>query len=276
MIPNKGFYLDFIAEYDIISSVIAMNILDDLVVTEVYLPIVVHSEKGRVFQMTNRPRYGLSLCMSGQITYTMNGKKYVSNETNAVLLPRGGTYSLLGDKDGFFPVLDFECENCSSSEILILPLENTQACIQNFESLKNLFLHNESKLKIFSSFYDLLSKVSSTSSQKHTPLNSLIPFIAENIQDPKLSNTDLAKQIGISEVYLRKLFLSHYQITPKQYILDIRINKAKQMLCDTPFSVASIAEECGFSSVYHFCRMFKQRTGMTPTQYTQNNRLFKI
>lgn len=253
-----------------------MYVLDNLVVTEVYSPIVVHSKKGRVFQMTNRSRYGLSLCMSGQITYTMNGKKYVSNENNAVLLPRGGTYSLIGDKEGLFPVLDFECDNCSCSEILILPLDNAQACIQNFESLKNLFLHSESKLKIFSSFYDLLSKVSAASTLKHTPLHTVMGCIAENIQDPKLSNTYLAKQIGISEVYLRKLFLSHYQITPKQYILDIRINKAKQMLCDTPFSVASIAEACGFSNIYHFCRIFKQRTGLTPTQYAENNRLFKI
>ena len=75
---------------------------------------------------------------------------------------------------------------------------------------------------------------------------------------------------------MRKLFLSYYHITPKQYVLDIRIRKAKQLLCDTPFSVTAIAEECGFSSVYHFCRVFKEKTGFTPTEYANLNKIYQI
>ena len=122
----------------------------------------------------------------------------------------------------------------------------------------------------------MLDKVSFANSQKQNPLDPIIKYIAENIQSPELSNTCLARQLGISEVYLRKLFSVHYKITPKQYVLDIRIRKAKQMLRDTPLTVAAIAEACGFASVYHFCREFKQRTGLTPTQYAVNNRVFKI
>lgn len=253
-----------------------MNILDNMVITAIQPPVVVHSQKGRKFQMKNRPFFGLSLCIDGQITYTMSGKTYISNNSNAIFLPQGGTYSLFGDKEGLFPVVNFECQNFNCNEIMALTLENPKDCIQIFEALKSLFLHNESRLKIHSTFYDLLDKVSSTNPQKYNPLDSVIKYIAENIQHPELSNTELARQIGISEVYLRKLFLSHYNISPKQYILDTKIRKAKQMLCDTPFTVAAIAEECGFSSVYHFCRMFKQRTGLTPTQYATKNRIFKI
>ncbi len=253
-----------------------MGILDNLVVTNIETPLVVRSEKGRKFQMINRPCCGLSLCTSGQITYTMNGKRYISNQNNAILLPQGGTYSLLGDKEGFFPVVNFKCGNYNCNEIVILPLDNPQACIKNFETLKDLFLHNENHLKIYSNFYELLDKVSSANSQKQTPLDYVIKYISENIQSPELSNTCLARQIGISEVYLRKLFSAHYNITPKQYILDIRMRKAKQMLCDTPFTVVAIAEECGFSSVYHFCRTFKQRTGLTPTQYAAQNIIYKM
>lgn len=253
-----------------------MSILDNIIITSIETPIVVHSEKGRNFQMKDRSCYGLSLCASGQITYTMNEKRYVSNQTNAVLLPQGGTYSLYGDKEGIFPVVNFNCENLNCSEIVVLPLENPQACIKIFESLKDLFLQNANNLKIYRTFYELLDKVSSANSQKQNPLDPVTKYIVENIQSPELSNTCLARQLGISEVYLRKLFSVHYNITPKQYVLDIRIRKAKQMLCDTPFTVSAIAEACGFASVYHFCRAFKQRTGATPTQYANKNRIFKI
>ena len=250
--------------------------LENIIVTDIYQPGIVHSEKGRQFQMENRLFYGLSLCIKGQITYTMNGKSYISNQDNAVLLPHGGTYSLFGDKEGLFPVINFKCEKYNCSEIVVLPLENPQACIKDFEALRDLFLHNANRHKIFSTFYELLDKVSSATEEKQGPLDSVIKYIAENIHRADLSNTGLGNQIGISEVYLRKLFLTHYNITPKQYILDIRIRKAKQMLRDTPFTVTSIAEDCGFSSVYHFSRAFKNRTGMTPIQYARKNRTFKI
>ena len=253
-----------------------MSILDNIIITSIETPIVVHSEKGRKFQMKDRSCYGLSLCASGQITYTMNEKRYVSNQTNAILLPQGGAYSLYGDKEGIFPVINFHCENLNCSEIVVLPLENPQACIKTFESLKDLFLQNANNLKIYRTFYELLDKVSSANSQKQNPLDPVTKYIVENIQSPELSNTCLARQLGISEVYLRKLFSVHYNITPKQYVLDIRIRKAKQMLRDTPFTIAAIAEACGFASVYHFCRAFKQRTGATPTQYANENRIFKI
>lgn len=253
-----------------------MNNLDNIVITDIEIPIVVHSKKGRKFQMTNRQSYGLSLCISGQITYTMNGENYISDQSKAVLLPQGGTYSLFGDAEGLFPVINFKCKNFNCNEIMVFKLENPQAFLKSFEALKNLFLDDKNHLKIYSVFYELLSKIYYENSQKHTLLDSAIQFIAENTQNPTLSNTCIAKQIGISEVYLRKLFLSYYHITPKQYVLDIRIRKAKQLLCDTPFSVTAISEECGFSSVYHFCRAFKNKTGMTPTEYANLNKIYQI
>lgn len=268
--------LDFIAYFDILLLVIYMNSLENIVVTEIQQPLVVHSKKGRTVQMTDRKSYGLSLCISGQITYTMNGKQFISNQSNAVILPQSGTYTLFGDKEGVFPVINFKCENFNCDEIIVFQLENPQLCLQNFECLKHLFLCNKSNPKTYSVFYELLDNVICNQGQKESFIDFVVKYLEENIQNPKLSNTELAKHLGISEVYLRKLFLSRYRITPKQYILDIRIRKAKQMLIGTPFTVAAIAEECGFSSVHHFCRCFKQRTGKTPTQYLSANIIYKI
>lgn len=253
-----------------------MNTLENIVVTDVQPPFIVHSEKDRRFQMTDRPSYGLSLCMGGKITYTMNGRDSISEPDCAVLLPKGGTYTLFGDREGLFPVINFQCEQLRCDEIMVFPLENPQACIQDFETLKNMFLYDKNRLKIYSVFYELLSKVSPDHAKRHTPIDSVVRFIEDNIKNPMLSNTGLAKQIGISEVYLRKLFLAYYNITPKQYVLDLRIRKAKQLLCDTQLAVSTIAEECGFASVYHFCRVFKSKTGTTPTEYAGIHKVYQI
>lgn len=250
--------------------------LSNIIITQIRPPTVVRSAKGRKQQMDNRSNFGLSLCISGQITYTMNGKTYISNQNNAIILPKNGTYTLFGDKEGLFPVINFDCNGFHCDEILVIPLENPQTCVKDFEVLKSLFLYQESHLKIYSTFYELLSKVFSSNISKHTPIQSTIQYIEKNISSTELSNDVLAKNLGVSEVYLRKLFLSYLHVTPKQYILDIRIRKAKQLLVDTPFSITAIAQDCGFSSVYHFCRCFKQRTGKTPTQYAAENKTYQI
>ena len=75
---------------------------------------------------------------------------------------------------------------------------------------------------------------------------------------------------------MRKLFLSRYSTTPKQYILKQRLNMAQQLLLDTALSVTQIAERCGFTSVYHFCRAFKDKTGISPSQYGKETRLSQL
>ena len=237
-------------------------------------PFVVHSEKGRKFQMINRKSFGLSLCKSGQITYSMNGKSFISNQQTAVLLPKGANYTLSGNREGLFPVINFQCIGLACEEIVVIPLKNPQAYLDTFTSIQELYAKKR-RLEIFSLFYKMIDNLSCENTALSHPLDPAILYIEAHLSDPTLSNTDLARVLEISEVYLRKLFLAQFKTTPKQYILDLRIQKAKQMLVETPFTVMAISEECGFTNPYHFSRVFKQRTGFTPRQYVAKNSVYE-
>lgn len=250
-----------------------MSLLENILVTEIEPPIVVLFEKSKKVYMKDRWCFGISLCKSGQIIYKMNGKNFVCNEGKAVILPQGQTYSIAGNKEGLFPVVNFKCENLDCNEITLINLENPKACINDFEVLKNLFTNNENLVKKMAAFYKLLDDMSPKKFSKATILQPAIDFIEQNLSVPILSNTELAKHIGISEVYLRKLFKTHYKTTPKQYILEKRLQKAMQLLLETPYTVTAISQDCGFSSPYHFCRAFKAKTGHTPAEYRKE---FKI
>ena len=253
-----------------------MKLFRDLTVTEIEESVTVHFLKGKTVHMTNRRCYGLSFCSSGQLTYTQNGKQLVSDPSHAILLPMNGTYSIFGDREGYFPVLNFSCEDLNCPEILSIPLSNPQSCLRDCETLRSIFLFGGSRAKAFSVFYGLLDKLSDAASPGTNPLLPTIHYIEANLQDPSLSNTQLAAEAGISEVYLRKLFSRHYHTTPKQYILELRLQKARQLLTQSPATVTETAEQCGFSSLYHFCRIFKEKTGLTPTQYAKRHTLSGI
>lgn len=266
--------LIFVDLFDMIQLVIKMGIFQNIIVTDIKKLFVVSSEAGRKGSVVDRTFYGLSLCQSGQITYTMNGKCYVSKPGIAVLLPKGGTYTLHGDKEGVFPVVNFQCRNLHCTEIREFPLQDPDVCIELFEDVKMLCLQQEDRLKAFAAFYKLLSCVDSDKDAR--PLRFLTKHIEKHFADPGLSNTVLAEKMGISEVYLRKLFKTYYNQTPKQYILDIRMRHARQLLTETALSVTEISERCGFGSVYHFCRAFKEKTGQTPTEFARAHAFFQI
>ena len=70
--------------------------------------------------------------------------------------------------------------------------------------------------------------------------------------------------------------MKHLNATPKQYISEIRLQKAKQLLTEGVLKINAVAETCGFSNQYHFSRFFKQNTGMTPTEFMTQYRTVKL
>ncbi len=82
-----------------------------------------------------------------------------------------------------------------------------------------------------------------------------------------ISMKDVASQCGVSERYLRKLFSSQLHISYTDYINELRINKAKELLHHTHQSVKEVAYLCGFHSVEYFSRVFKQHTNTSPSNY---------
>lgn len=133
-------------------------------------------------------------------------------------------------------------------------------------------LITDSHAKTMSIFYDIVDGINASTKHNNKILEKSISYLLENFDDASLSNEILAKCSGISEIYFRKLFKESFGVTPKQYIIDLRIKKACKLLGESRFNISEIAEQCGFSSVYHFCRAFKKVTSTTPTQYATVNR----
>lgn len=252
-----------------------MNKLDKIIVTDIRGLFTVTSPKGRFEKIQSRKSYGLSFCADGQITYTLEGENTVSDRDHAVILPQGQSYSLHGDKTGVFPVINFTCTDFLCDRIIAFPIRDAEQYIREFEQMKALSLFEENRAEIMSIFYHMLHRLSAQGSSCNTIMPA-IKYLEKNFQNPNLTNADLARQCNISEIYFRRIFTEHYNVTPRQFIIDIRINRAKQLLSDGALKVCAVAECCGFTNQYHFCRTFKEKTGLTPTEYMRQNRSYKI
>ncbi len=77
----------------------------------------------------------------------------------------------------------------------------------------------------------------------------------------------IAAHVGVSRKYLFIIFKNSLGISPKDYIVDYRIKKAKEFLMNEELSVGSIAYSVGYSDPLNFSKIFKKKTGVSPKEY---------
>jgi AraC-like DNA-binding protein len=77
----------------------------------------------------------------------------------------------------------------------------------------------------------------------------------------------LAEEMSISPSQLHRLFKEHTGLSPYQYHLQIKIQRAKEMLRGSQLSVKSVALALGFRSIYHFSKLFAKKTGTSPSKW---------
>ena len=75
--------------------------------------------------------------------------------------------------------------------------------------------------------------------------------------------------ILVGERYLRKLFSQYLNLSPVDYLNQIRLNKAIELLRNTEMSIKEVCFACGFQSPQYFSRLFKQQMGITPREVTK-------
>lgn len=93
-------------------------------------------------------------------------------------------------------------------------------------------------------------------------------YIEAHFSEP-LTNRDLASLAGYHEYYLNRVFRAHTGVSLHEYLLQLRLRKARVLLLDPEIPLASVAEQCGFGSYPHFSGYFRQACGCSPGKYRQ-------
>ena len=83
----------------------------------------------------------------------------------------------------------------------------------------------------------------------------------------KLRISNVASYIGIDRSYLTKIFREEYHTSPQEFLVQLRMEKAISLLSQTSESITSIALQIGYPDSLAFSRIFKQRTGQSPSEY---------
>ena len=98
---------------------------------------------------------------------------------------------------------------------------------------------------------------------RHPKLSKVIQMMEINIEEP-ISPSILAKEVGMSTRQLERLFRRYLDRSPKRYYMELRLQKARNLLMQTDMSVINVALACGFASPSHFSKCYRAHYDTTP------------
>ena len=96
-------------------------------------------------------------------------------------------------------------------------------------------------------------------------------FISEHVRE-KLTVPLVARHVDVYPSYLTALFRKNLQISPGEYVRRIKLQESKQMIREDNMNFTEIAAALQYSTVHHFSRQFKDKFGITPTEYAKSVR----
>ena len=233
---------------------------------------------GHAFGPAVRTQYLLHFVKSGCGVYTVKNTDYRVKAGELFLIKPGeSTYYKADDNDpweymwvAFDGFEAFELiKKIGLEDKYVASLPNPEVFGKNISGIISEFENGTSSdYKILGYFYSAmaqLEKATDTHTFEEEYYAKAIDYIQNNYSYP-IRISDLARYVGVDRTYLYKIFMNVQNISPKQYLLSVRISAAKNMLVTGRYSVAEIALSCGFSDSAAFCNHFKRITGKTPRQ----------
>ncbi len=195
-----------------------------------------------------------------------------SSRTGSVLLVMGDTAEDAEERAyAFAASLVRELERAGSSDIRVgigEIVDNPEDILKSFKSARHirhiLVDRAEEKATILGT-----REMGDVSEESGTPevISEAKLYMSQHYTDPNLMLQDVAKAVGMSNSRFSTVFSQQTGQTFTEYLIYLRLNKAKEMLKTTTIKSSHIARESGYNDSHYFSYIFKKNVGMTPSEY---------
>lgn len=225
--------------------------------------------------------YMCSLSKCWVFEYVVEGKGYIETDNEVLTVEAGDFYVMPAhsvchyypDKEKPYKKVWFNlagglveqiCKTYNLTSITVVKADVYRYFEDIFDILKK---ENVDFVKLHLKFHELIAKIGTVSS--NDPDNILVKihnYISEN-SDKKLNLNVLSEKFFISHTHLIHLFKNKYGKTPYNYYLEVKLEKARELLNNTNLTIKDIASKLSFSDQRYFSKSFYKAYGCTPQDY---------
>lgn len=155
---------------------------------------------------------------------------------------------------------------------------NTEELRKSFRSFYNAF-EQVKLLKLINILYQLLQSIIMARMKEEHSISEeyfkdyipeALEYIREHLQEENLSITNVAESVYLNSVYFGRMFKKVMNISFKRYVQNVRLEKAKELLLEEKESIGSIGSRVGIPNGSYFSKLFKENTGVLPSEYKKS------
>lgn len=259
-----------------------------LQVTTLYTFLYQEKEQGFLFPGEAHDIYELTYVDSDTLHSVADGQDLLLEQGELVLYDKNQWHMQYADI-GIAPrfvTITFDAFGCDLGKLANrkhkIPQKATSLLQQMLRELDEGASHSSDMiLSLLQVLLILLMREKTDSDEKLQNSNSVnseneivrraMQYISTHVRE-KQSVPIVAKNVDVSPSYLTSLFQKHLQISPGEYIRRIKLQESKQMIREGSMNFTEISEALQYSTVHHFSRQFKEKFGITPTEYAKSVR----
>ena len=221
------------------------------------------------FDVKARPYAALSFRVCGTGAFEIGTKRIITKQGDVLFLPANTPYKVEYSVSESIVV---HFDQCNYSEAENICPGNSSKIDLRFEHLLEVWNKQRSINQAKSIIYDILDKMSNDQkmSISDTAVANCVRYIDAHFCDPKVDIETVCDVAFISVSSLQRAFAKHFGMSPKQYLIQLRMNQALELLTENELSVKEISFACGFTDEKYFSRAFKKRYGCSPSQLKNN------
>lgn len=227
--------------------------------------------------MVMRGYHGLVLIRADPHTYIFDDGTSILAEPGCILyLPKGSTYHLNDLSPCDCVAINFNIAEETDFAPFLYPVGAQMPSYSELFQSASRFWDGKYigyRAKIKSILYQVLYEMQIHYHPDYLPrsvterMNAIVEYIGSHYTERDISVSELAAMADMSEVYFRKLFHRLYQAAPLQYIKQLRLSRAMELLESDMYPIHEVAHRVGYASEYYFCREFKRITGLSPMKF---------
>lgn len=258
-------------------------------------PLVVGYEKCRPLKSLitcNKSCYIMHYVLSGEGTIISNNKTYKVSPNQLFLFPPHANIKYKQEKLNPWSYFWVEFNGSTIKQILtniqysenhfIFNDDSNHTLLEIFKKIiyedkelnddEELMSLISNLLKIFTFLFKYYSKSNTAKLTKEEQLvKGIIDYINTNYSNPNLTMNDISKKFFLSQSYMNRIFKKETDITPIQYLDELKMKKAIELLNHKDFTIEQISDSIGYKNQFYFTRRFKKYYGMPPSKYKQKN-----
>lgn len=246
---------------------------------------------GHSYGPANRDHYLLHFVTKGKGTFYCENKRYEIQAGQGFLIVPGIVTSYIADTEEpwTYSWIGFNGENVDfylsqtglGSDSPVFAYEDSKAFSRIFSEIKHLNRNTVAgQVKMIGNLYVLLSLVMENStpisyqgkaffSSKENYIKNAVTYIQTNYSR-KITVQEIADYLGLNRSYFGVIFKELMKMSPQDFIIYFRMDKAKKLLSDMSMNIGDVSRSVGYEDPLTFSKLFKKNVGVSPNAYRKS------